>query len=287
MKIKAFLIVFIIYLFTPVSAIEYADLNSVKQPFYRVGITDEIEEKQIIDTLKNKQTKDLNAIESIDKLTYADLSIKRLSKEISKDLSIDENIMNRHLSMLWQGAATQSDIIKFTLYKLANPDQDKPDDKSVKKVLQSIANMSTLLGAGTGNALISASSFLSGNILGIFSQDDKAVNYKYTKVNDADMIVLVRKIEDLQQKVVNRYYEYMTARNILKMANENVIKSYQYYLNAQDMSREVILIVDANYRKSLDAKMSANNRFQAVRASLEELVGNETFVEFENSLKDE
>ena len=35
--------------------------------------------------------------------------------------------------LLWQGAATQSDTINFALYKLANPDADKPDSKSIKK----------------------------------------------------------------------------------------------------------------------------------------------------------
>ena len=204
-----FLILFSCLMVSPVLAIEYEDLNSVKPPAYRLGITDDVEVKADIDTLKKKVRKDLNAFESIDKLTYADLSIKRLSKELSKELTLDEDTMKMHLSMLWRGAATKSDIIKFTLYKLANPEKDKPDDKSIKKVLQSIANMSTLLGAGSGNALLSAGSFLSGNILGIVAQDDKAVNYRYTKVNDADMIVLVRKIDDLQQKIVNRYYDYM------------------------------------------------------------------------------
>lgn len=268
-----------------VNAVEYEELNSFKAPAYRLGITDEIEQKADINPIKKKNTRDINAEESIDKLTFADLSIKRISKDISKDLGIDEDKMKIHLSMLWQGAATRSDIIKYTLYKLSNPDKDKPDDKSVKKVLQSIANMSTLLGAGTGSPIISATSFLSGNILGIFAQDDKDVNYRYTKVTDADMVVLVRKINDLQQKVVNRYYDYMSSRQVLEMTIKNTEAAYKYYLSSQDMPREVILITDTNYRKSLDAQMKASLDFQAVRASLEELVGNETFIEFENSIK--
>ena len=122
--------------------------------------------------------------------------------------------------------------------------------------------------------------------MGIFSQDDKEVNYRYTKVNDADMIVLVRKIEDLQQKVINRYYEYMTQRRLVTLSAENTDKAYEYYLSSQNMSREIILITDANYRKALDIQMKANLEFQAVRASLEELVGNETLLEFEKMIKD-
>lgn len=286
MKLKIFTLTFVILMFCQtVNAIEYEELNSVKPPAYRLGITDDIEVKADIDPVKKKNTRDLNAEESIDKLTFADLSIKRISRDIAKDLDIDENIMKLHLSMLWQGAATKSDIIKYTLYKLSNPDKDKPDDKSVKKVLQSIANMSTLLGAGTGSSVISATSFLSGNILGIFAQDDKDVNYRYTKVTDADMVVLVRKINDLQQKVVNRYYDYITARQVLKMTIANTETSFKHYIASQNKTKEIILITDTNYRKALDEQMKANLEFQSIRASLEELVGNETFVEFENGLK--
>lgn len=66
-------------------------------------------------------------------LTYADLSIKKMSQEISKELELEEDDMMGDLSLLWQGAASKSDTISFALYKLANPDENKPDEKSVKK----------------------------------------------------------------------------------------------------------------------------------------------------------
>ena len=101
----------------------------------------------------------------------------------------DEKVMMADLSLLWQGAATQSDTINFALYKLSNPDEDKPDSKSVKSVLGNIASMSTLAGASMGSPMLAAGSLLGGNLLSIFSQDTKALNYKYTRVNDADMII--------------------------------------------------------------------------------------------------
>ena len=70
--------------------------------------------------------------------------------------------------------------------------------------------MSTLVGASMGSPIIAGSSLIGGNILGIMSQDTKELNYKYTRVTDADMIILIRKIEDLQQNAVNLYYDYMS-----------------------------------------------------------------------------
>lgn len=274
----------LLFIALPCFSMDYDDLNSVKSPAYRVGSSSDIEKKADFEkqSINTQTAKEIDPFEQIEQLTYADLSIKKISKEISQDLEIDYDDMMQDLSMLWQGAATNSDIIKFALYKLSNPDKDKPDEKSVKKVLQSIASMSTLLGAGTGNPLLASGSFIGGNILGIMSQDDKAINYKYTKVNDADMIILVRKIDDLQQKVVNRYYDYQTARKLLDMTTKMAQQRYQNYQLAQNGSKELILITDAYYRESLDIQMKARSDFYSKRASLEQLVGNETFTQFES-----
>lgn len=283
---KTLIILLAILLFSsPVWAMEYEDLNSIKNPAYRVGSTDDIEQKSsVVIPLDTETAKEADPFDAIEKLTYADLSIKKISKEISQDLDVEYEEMLQNLSMLWQGAATKSDIIKFALYKLSNPDKDKPDDKSVKKVLQSIASMSTLVGAGMGSAVLSSSSFIGGNILGIMSQDDKAINYKYTKVNDADMIILVRKIDDLQQNVVNRYYDYMTTRSLFDMTTKMAKQRYQNYQLAQNGSKELILITDAYYREALDVQMKARSDFYSKRASLEQLVGSETFKEFESNI---
>lgn len=283
MKKLIYILILILITTTPSFAMTYEDLNSVKDPSYRVGTTDDIEQKANAqkDVVESTTTNEVNQFEAIEKLTYADLSIKRISKEISQDLQMDSDDMMQALSILWQGAATKSDIIKFALYKLSNPDKDKPDDKSVKKVLQSIASMSTLVGASSGNAILSTASFLGGTVLSSFSQDDKALNYKYTKVNDADMIILVRKVDDLQQRVTNRYFEYMTSKKLLAMTTEMAKQRHQNYLLAQNGSKELILITDAYYREALDKQMNAQANFLSKRAALEELVGTDTLKQFE------
>lgn len=292
-KLFTTLIIFSLITSPALAAISYDELNTFKDPAYRVGTTDDIEipaeaEKEVIEDTTARET---NPLDNIENLTYADLSIKRISKEISQELNIDYADMQSDLAILWQGAASNSDIIKFALYKLSNPEQDKPDSKSIKKVLQSIANMSTLVGAGTGNAMIAASSFLGGNVLGIFSQDDKALNYKYTKVNDADMIILVRKIEDLQQKIINKYYDYVTAKKYLDMTTDMANQRHNNYQLAQGGTRELIVITDAYYREALDTQLKARSDFLAKRAALEQLVGKDAFNQFEsnfiNNTKDE
>ncbi|MCD8377576.1 MAG: hypothetical protein LUB59_02170 [Candidatus Gastranaerophilales bacterium] len=279
------LIIFSILFCSPVKALTYEELTTVKEPVYRLGTTDEVENKIDINA-EIKHTKALFNETSINdaELTYADLSIKRISKEISQTLQIDYDEILADLSLLWQGAATKSDTIKFALYKLSNPNADKPDSHSVKKVLTTIANMSTLVGAGSGNPLLYCASLIGGNTLGILSQDTKALNYKYTKVDDADMIILVRKIDNLQQKVVGMYYDYMTTREIFNMRSEMAKRRMVNYNQAQHSSKEVIIISDAYYREALDLQRKAKGSFADKRAQLEQLVGTDTFKQFEEAV---
>ena len=277
---------------TPVFS-QNLELTAPKPPAYRVGIS-ELPEQQYVQALEDPTARVEQKYANIDNtqngsvadLTYADLSIKRLSREVAQELEYEEKDMVADLSLLWQGAATQSDTINFALYKLANPDADKPDEKSIKKVLTTIASMSTLVGASMGNPILAGSSLIGGNILGIMGQDVKALNYKYTRVNDADMIILIRKVEDLQQKAIDLYYDYMSAKKQLEYANDLVKERQTKFELAQknNAARELIVITDAYYRSSLDRQRTAKSEFYSKRAALEQFVGNETFKQFESEL---
>lgn len=269
------------------------DLVLPKSPAYRVGIS-EIPENQYIEAEQEKITDDKTpsyndmADGNSTDVSYSDLSLKRLSKEISQELEYEEKDMVSDLSLLWQGAAMQSDTINFALYKLANPDENKPDKQTVKKVLKTIASMSTLAGTAIANPLLAGTSFISGDVLGIMSQDTKALNYKYTKVNDADMIILIRKVEDLQQNAVNLYYDYMTARKQLDMTTNLLKERKERFETAQknDAPRELLVITDAYYRTAIDKQRNARSEFLSKRAALEQFVGNETFTQFEQELQE-
>lgn len=268
--------------------VELKDINeaNLREPSFRVGLTDEPERKyvEIKQNIQEDTFKaDKNQIDTED-LTYADLSIKRMSKEISKELELDETDMYEDLTLLWQGAASKSDTINFALYKLSNPDEGKPNEHSVKKVLTTIASMSTLVGAGMGNPVIAAGSMLGSNIFGIMGQDEKALNYKYTKVTDADMILLIRKIEDLQQLTVDLYQDYMASKKMLAMTTEIATQRKKYYESAQTLSKEIILITDAYYRTALDEQVKARSNFYTKRAALEQFVGSEIMQQFEDNL---
>ena len=285
---KVLSLLLLISLCAPSYAVTLEEVTDPKPPAYRTGLSELPEKKYIEEVAPLEQEyarKEETNYDSTD-LTYADLSIKKISKEVANDLGFEEKTMMEDLSLLWRGAASKSDTIAFALYKLSNPDEDKPNEKSVKNILTTIASMSTLVGAGVGNPILATGSLIGGNILGIMSQDTKAINYKYTRVTDADMIILVRKIEELQQTTVNLYYNYMTSRKMLSLIDKVVIQRRKNYDMSQDSSREVIMITDAYYRSAVDQQIKARSDFMAKRAALEQFVGNETFVKNEKILSE-
>ena len=268
------------------SMLELNDIDSPQDKFYRLGTTDIPEIKvdfEIKPTIQPVVQKEVN-VNNNQSLTYADLSIKKMALEISKSIEMDYNDMLADLSILWQGAAMRSDTIKFTIYKLSNPDKDKPDSSAVKKVLTTIAGMSTMVGVGLGNPVLASSALIGGNTLGIMSTDTKALNYKYTQVTDADMIILVRKVEELQQKVVDLYYDYLTSRELYNMTVKMVERSYNNYKLSQKYSKPVILMNDTFYREALDEQQKARGSFFEKRSRLEQLVGNDVFRDFESMI---
>ena len=288
-KFFSVIILFTLIMLPGAQAITFDDLTSPKDAFYRFGTTDVPEKKfdksEKLDLsvpdidIKPVVVKEIKS--EVPSLTYADLSIKSMAMEVSKVLDMEYNEMLEDLSLLWQGAAMKSDTIKFAIFKLSNPDKDKPDDGAVKKVLSTIAGMSTFLGAGSGNPVFASAALIGGNTLGIMSQDNKALNYKYSQVTDADMIILVRKVDELQQKVVDCYYDYMTARKLYDMTSNMVKERELNYKKAQSQRKEIVLITDTFYREAIDEQVKARGTFFEKRSQLEQLVGNDIFRQFE------
>ena len=287
------LLITILLITQPVSiaSLTLDDIKAPKRMFYRLGTTDtpEFRQNSEVDIDLSKPDSNIKPITTVKEAknenpTYADLSIKAMAMEVSKLLEIDYNEMLEDLSLLWQGAATKSDTIKFAIYKLSNPDKDKPDDGAIKKVLTTIAGMSTFLGAGTGNPVLASAALIGGNTLGIMSSDNKALNYKYTRVTDADMIILVRKVDELQQKVVDKYYDYMTAKKLYDLTTKIVNDRYDNYKRSQKLSKEVVLITDTFYREALDEQVKARGNYFEKRSQLEQLVGSDIFRQFEQNV---
>ena len=284
---KIFFILFLIFIWgQTANAVDINSLSNPKKPAYRLGVTYDIEKEYRVTDLTQRQTSKTASYEKqyIKNSTYADSSLKDLSIEISKLLTIEKEEMLEHIQILWAGAALRSETIRFALYKLSNPDADKPDESIVKKIIRPLSTASSIAGAGLGDPFSATAALVSGHFMNSMSFNDKDLNYKYTKVTDADMIVLITKVDNMQKKVMDQYFDYMTSYNLLRMTEENLKKREQRYNSGLYQTQEQLLVADAYYRSAIDNKAKLELEFLENRAALEQLVGVEALTEFEKKL---
>ncbi len=214
--------------------------------------------------------------------SYADLSLKKLAQDVSYELDLDEAKTASDLSILWAATTERSETMKYTIYKLSNPDEDKPNQSTIKKILKPIANFSSLAGASVaGDPYMATGALIGGGLINAFMKDDKEYNYKFSKVSDADMVLLVRKIDDLQKKLLDLYTDYKTKEQLAKMTEENFKKREEIYLNSQNKSKEELVIADVYYRNAKTSAQRAKDEYLTSRAILENLVGLEALNQIE------
>lgn len=266
----------------------YDELERPKAHAYRLGTSSMNPEKEY-------KAKEISAFEEskaktkreyIKNKSYADSTLAELSSQIGRIVDTDKEFLIADISILWAGAAAKSETVKFTIYKLSNPDADKPDENIIKKVVRPLTNFSSMAGAGFLNPVAATSAIMSGALFNSLSVDDKELNYKYTKVTDADMIMLLKRVDDLQKQLIHNYIDYMTALKAAETAATIVQNRYDNLQAAQFGSRELILIADAYYHSALEKKQSIEMDFLSKRAALEQIVGTETLKEFEDALKE-
>lgn len=288
LKNKLLLSLVLVFAANSAYAINLDDLTAPMPPANRLGVGAMPEHSFKVSTSDVKTaSKDANldkSTEAVKNITYADLSLKKIAKELADDGALVSDDVLKDVQLLWVGAAQNSETVKFIVYKLSNPDEDKPNDSIVKKIIRPISTVGSLAGIGMGSPIAAVSSIMGSSVLGSMSVDDKDLNYKFSKVNDADMIVLIRKIEELQRKIINYYMDYMTAREGLMRSDELVNKRRIAFMNSQGYTDDQILMLDAFYRSALNKQSKLKSEFLAQRAALEQIVGVDTLVQFEEIL---
>lgn len=284
---KPLLLILTILFAAPAFSITSYELKQPKAPLNQLDINYEPENK--FEVVKKDSTTKTNTTLISDKTdyssyTYADLSLNKLAAEISQDLEMETQDITEDVKTLWIGAATRSETISYAMFKLANPDAEKPKDNLVKKIIKPVANLTSMAGIGVPDPILATSALVSGNLMKAISSDNNEINYKYSKVTDADMVILVRKIDDLQRELTNKYCDYMSARKMLKMASDITKKRQERADSMTNRSKNEILIADAYYRDALNYESKKLAEFLSKRSALEQLVGNDSLREFETNL---
>ncbi|MBQ3102614.1 MAG: hypothetical protein IJB79_09270 [Candidatus Gastranaerophilales bacterium] len=255
--------------------------NTNKVESRKVQVVKKDEQKaQLLPTIDEKKISEKSVNET--NSNYADLSLKRIADDIAWELEEDSMEINSDIATLWSATVDRSETMKYAIYKLSNPEEDKPNESTMKKILKPIANFSSIAGASVaGDPIVATSALIGGGLVNAFMKDDKEINYRFSKVSDADMVLLVRKIDELQKKLLDLYVDYKTKEKLAKMTQENFEKREEIYKLAQNKSKEELTIADVYYRKAKTASQKAQDEYMTSRAILENLVGIEALKKIE------
>lgn len=245
-------------------------------------VENNIESTENVESAENIENENAENTISQASTGYADLSLKKLAQDVSYELDLDEARTASDLAILWAAATERSETMKYTIYKLSNPDEDKPNESTIKKILKPIANFSTLAGASVaGDPYMATGALIGGGLVNAFMKDDKEYNYRFSKVSDADMVLLVRKIDELQKRLLDLYTDYKTKEQLALMTKENFEKREEIYNASQGKSKEELIIADVYYKNAKTSAQRAQDDFLTSRAILENLVGAKALKEIE------
>ena len=158
-----------------------------------------------------------------------DKDTKNIVNEIKTELTNDRPKMLEELSTLWVSAVQKSDTVYFAIMKLSNPNGEEVNKNGFKKILEPIIGAAPLVGQAFVNPALTAGSIIGSNVMGTMINDN--VKSRLAKVNDADLVILARAIDELQETLLINYMAYKGAKEEYELAIKSGWQGYkQRYL---------------------------------------------------------
>ncbi|WP_373531497.1 hypothetical protein [Vampirovibrio sp.] len=184
--------------------------------------THAVEPKPILDEAAKKEINEV--AKKLDPETRKNMNqlaenMEQEDKTIYNEVRDEEELALTDIGMLWEAAVERSGTIRYAIEKLSRRDATgKPveGDNFSKRMLGSLVHLGGVAGSmwtGTPAGLIG-----SGMIQDLMSGNptDSAL----ARVTDADMVILAKEVEELQNQLITLYYNYKHSKERLSLAQE-------------------------------------------------------------------
>ena len=214
-----------------------------------------------------------------------DRDTKNIVNEITEELSSGREQMLRELSTLWVSAVQKSDTVYFAIMKLSNPNGEEVNKNGFKKIMEPIIGAAPLVGQAFVNPALTAGSIIGSNVMG--SMMDNSAKLRLSKVNDADLVILAREIDELQEKLILNYMSYKGAKEEYELAIKIAEERKKEYEAMDKKNSPNTILANTFYTEALDYQYKARQEFLMKRVVLEQMVGAEALNEIENPQKEE
>jgi len=169
---------------------------------------------------------------------------------------------SKDIDILWKGTVENNQIIEFALKKLATPESQRRIHSSLMaKTLSAIVSGASFIPSLMGaNPAIQTSAFSAGRLAqGLLNRKNVP---QETPLTDTELIELASVIEELQDNLVNSYYNYKNTLTQLKATRSKMILYRRNYNNAIKTSNIMEIAIstalyDSMYLQELKLEQSA------------------------------
>lgn len=138
------------------------------------------------------------------------------------------------IEALWKGTVDNNHVIGYALKKLATPESQRRIHASLmsKTLSALVAGASFAPMIAGGDYLVQTSAFAAGRLA------QNLINKKNVPseipLTDTEMIELAGLIENLQDRIINAYYNYKSSLSLLKETRSKLLLYNKNYSNAMD-----------------------------------------------------
>lgn len=209
--------------------------------------------------------------------------------ELKSALAFQKGRDIEDLKLLWDATIERNQIIRFTLEKLATPPQERYVKsslmaRSIATMLQGAAIVPSLFGMGMASEYGSA---FGGQLVANAFQKKFVPERAMPALTEPELIQLTGLIEELQEQIINSYYNYKSSLESLILENNNSMlqaSNYQKALDSKDIT--AIVIASALYDKSKQSELRLRQQVKLHRVELERLAGVDTVENLNLSLSE-
>jgi len=195
-----------------------------------------LEDAEILQVNYSDKVKKLEGSLFIDDIQEAQAIV---NKQQEADMQDIEN--------LWNATVDNNPIIKFSLQKLAIPEEQRRIHSSLMaKSMSALISGASMLPSFMGmNYAVQSASFASARLANNYINKDNNKKISENPLTDTEMIELATLIEDLQDEIVTSYYSYKASLSRLKDCRSQLLLYNKNYSEAMKSSDDLEITVSS------------------------------------------
>ena len=223
-------------------------------------------------SLENVQKNDIQ-VEVSPKSLNGSILISEEQK-LKELIEFQKNKDMEDIENLWKGTVENDKIIEFALKKLASPDsQHRIHSSLMAKTLNAVISGSAFVPSFMGaDYLTQTLAFSAGRVA------QSLINRKNTPqeipLTDTELIELAALVEDLQDKIIDTYYNYKSSLNAVKETRQRLLLYNRNYSNAIENNDLLEVSISSSlYNSMLIDEYRAEQNAKKYHLELQRLAG--------------